>query len=152
MCRPLLSLMLITGALLISTEGQEDYHRLSGIYKEAADQAIQHCNQNHLQGAQHINFLRFLQDTKKSIPFYIELHLKATDCSNTWKTTHQDDCKFISQAPRINCAFCKKRETDLHCTTQRRTAEQERVEFRNNCYLPGSGHPASQLIPEFLLP
>ncbi|KAJ8336910.1 hypothetical protein SKAU_G00381300 [Synaphobranchus kaupii] len=148
MCRPLLPLMLITGALLISTEGQEDYHRLSAIYKNIVDQAIQHCNQNPLRnckqpGAQHMNFFRFLHRTRKHNPFYIELHLKATDCSSSWKTTHQDDCKFISQEPSINCAFCKKHETDLHCTTQRRTAEQERVEFRNNCQLPGSNHPAS---------
>ncbi|KAJ8336913.1 hypothetical protein SKAU_G00381330 [Synaphobranchus kaupii] len=145
MCRPLLPLMLITGALLISTEGQGNYHRLPGIYKDIADQAIQHCNQNHLQGAQHINFLRFLQGTKKYNPFYIELHLKATDCSNTWKTTHQDDCKFISKAPFINCAFCygtDLKTSFIHCTTQR-TANEHTKERNDGCkgfFLTGASH------------
>ncbi|KAJ8336909.1 hypothetical protein SKAU_G00381290 [Synaphobranchus kaupii] len=106
MCRPLLPLMLITGALLISTEGQGNYHRLSDTYKDIADQAIQHCNQNPLRnckqpGAQHINFFQFLHRTEKNNPFYIELQLKATNCKNTGETTHKDDCQFLDWSKTV---------------------------------------------------
>uniref|UniRef100_A0A0E9V782 Uncharacterized protein n=1 Tax=Anguilla anguilla TaxID=7936 RepID=A0A0E9V782_ANGAN len=42
-CSPLI-LLLITGALLIPTEGQGDYHGLSLMDKSIVDMAIEHGN------------------------------------------------------------------------------------------------------------
>ncbi|KAJ8268449.1 hypothetical protein COCON_G00136210 [Conger conger] len=118
MCRSLLFLLLIAGALLISTEGQQDYHTLTGIHKDAVNKAIQHCNE---KSSKHVNFLGFLPDSEKSDPFYIELHLKVTTCTKTEKTTHRDDCPFMNRRPIINCAICNKGTgsgLDIHCATQ----------------------------------
>ncbi|KAJ8268447.1 hypothetical protein COCON_G00136190 [Conger conger] len=118
MCRSLLFLLLIAGALLISTEGQQDYHKLTDKYKAAVDKAIQHCNE---KSSKHVNFLGFLPDSEKSDPFYIELHLKVTTCTKTEKTTHRDDCPFMDRRPKINCAVCNKGTgsgLDIHCAAQ----------------------------------
>ncbi|KAJ8246535.1 hypothetical protein COCON_G00234760 [Conger conger] len=118
MCRSLLFLLLIAGALLISTEGQQDYHTLTGIYKDAVDKAIQYCNE---RSSKHLNFLGFLRNTERSDPFYIELHLKVTTCTKTGKTTHRDDCPFMNRRPKINCAVCNngiKSGPGIHCVTQ----------------------------------
>ncbi|XP_061111863.1 uncharacterized protein si:dkeyp-73d8.6 [Conger conger] len=141
MCRSLLILLLIAGALLISTEGQQDYHKLTGIYKAAVDKAIQHCNE---KSSKHVNFLGFLPDSeKKSGPFYIELHLKVTTCPKTEKTTHRDDCPFMNRRPKINCAVCNKgieSGLDIHCVTQLQV-NQFMEERRKVCpiYVLGGG-------------
>ncbi|KAJ8272704.1 hypothetical protein GJAV_G00092430 [Gymnothorax javanicus] len=117
MNRLLLTLLIIAGALPIATSGQQNYHVLRGIYKEAADAAITYLNQ---RARQHMNFLGYLSNTEKSDPFYIELHLKATTCKNTRQTTHQDGCQFKPKTPQINCAVCKA-DTNFttHCVIER---------------------------------
>ncbi|KAJ8268450.1 hypothetical protein COCON_G00136220 [Conger conger] len=129
MCSSLLILLLIAGALLISTEGQQDYHSLPSFYKDTVNKAIQHGNQKSLQ---HLNFVAFLPDSERPDPFYIELHLKATNCTKSEKITHRDDCQFMERRPRINCAVCNNQRTGLfiHCAPQQKVKQFE--EFRKN--------------------
>ncbi|KAJ8397399.1 hypothetical protein AAFF_G00439480 [Aldrovandia affinis] len=118
MCRPLLILLLITGALLISTEGQQSYQMLQDILKDTVNQAIEQVNKN---VNQHMNFVGFLPESEN---FYYEFHLRATQCGKTGNNTHREECEFLITRPKINCAVCKEdvqnqpSNRSIHCLPQ----------------------------------
>uniref|UniRef100_A0A0E9WLT5 Cystatin domain-containing protein n=1 Tax=Anguilla anguilla TaxID=7936 RepID=A0A0E9WLT5_ANGAN len=132
-CSPLI-LLLITGALLIPTEGQGDYHGLSLIDKSIVDMAIEHGNQ---MPEKHMNFFRILRRTQGSTFLSVELLLQATDCKNTGMTTHQNSCKFMKPTQFINCLVCTDDLTRLetsfiHCDWQRNVPKHAELR-RNGC-------------------
>uniref|UniRef100_A0A0E9SPR0 Cystatin domain-containing protein n=1 Tax=Anguilla anguilla TaxID=7936 RepID=A0A0E9SPR0_ANGAN len=86
-CSPLI-LLLITGALLIPTEGQGDYHGLSLIDKSIVDMAIEHGNKIPEKPEKHMNFFQILKQTQGSTLLSTELRLRATNCKNVGKTAH----------------------------------------------------------------
>uniref|UniRef100_A0A0E9SM92 Cystatin domain-containing protein n=2 Tax=Anguilla anguilla TaxID=7936 RepID=A0A0E9SM92_ANGAN len=101
-CSPLI-LLLITGALLIPTEGQGDYHGLSLMDKSIVDMAIEHGNKISEKPEKHMNFFHILKREKGSKLLSTELLLRATDCKNSGMTTHQNHCKFTEPKRFINC-------------------------------------------------
>uniref|UniRef100_A0A0E9UVB3 Uncharacterized protein n=1 Tax=Anguilla anguilla TaxID=7936 RepID=A0A0E9UVB3_ANGAN len=72
MCCPPLILLLITGALLIPTEGQGDLLSIVNM-------AIKHGNQIPEKPEKHMNFYRTLKQKKGSKLLSTEVLLRATD-------------------------------------------------------------------------
>uniref|UniRef100_A0A0E9WD82 Retinoic acid receptor responder protein 2 n=1 Tax=Anguilla anguilla TaxID=7936 RepID=A0A0E9WD82_ANGAN len=128
-CSPLI-LLLITGALLIPTEGQGDLLSIVNM-------AIEHGNQIHEKPEKHMNFYRILKQKQASTFLSVELLLQATDCKNTGMTTHQNSCKFVKPTQFINCLVCtddltRREPSFIHCDWQRNAAKHAELR-RNGC-------------------
>uniref|UniRef100_A0A0E9WMP6 Cystatin domain-containing protein n=1 Tax=Anguilla anguilla TaxID=7936 RepID=A0A0E9WMP6_ANGAN len=144
-CSPLI-LLLITGALLIPTEGQHnhcsflrDYHKLLDTDKAIVDMAIKHVNTELKQHEQHMNFLCFLWRKPGSKLLSAELLLRATGCKNSGMTTHQNHCKFTEpkQFTVVNCRVCiddltRREPSFIHCDWQK-NATTHAEHRRNGC-------------------
>ncbi|KAG5841833.1 hypothetical protein ANANG_G00171170, partial [Anguilla anguilla] len=108
-CSPLI-LLLITGALLIPTEGQGDLLSI-------VDMAIEHGNKIPEKPEKHMNFYRILRREQGWTLLSTELLLRATDCKNSGMTTHQNHCKFTEPKRFINCLVCIDDLTHLETST-----------------------------------
>ncbi|XP_048858079.1 uncharacterized protein LOC125725295 isoform X17 [Brienomyrus brachyistius] len=103
----LLVLVLAYGALLISTEAQQDYHSLPAHYKTAIKLAVENAHQG---TSQHMNFYTQWENSKISNNYIdIEILLRATNCPKSTATDHRDDCVFMTNRPFINCSVCSRR-------------------------------------------
>uniref|UniRef100_A0A0E9WDC2 Cystatin domain-containing protein n=1 Tax=Anguilla anguilla TaxID=7936 RepID=A0A0E9WDC2_ANGAN len=135
-CSPLI-LLLITGALLIPTEGQNDYHKLLDTDKAIVDMAIEHGNQIPEKPEKHMNFFGIRVREQGSTILSVELLLQATDCKNTGMTTHQNSCKFVKPTRLMNCRICtddltRREPSFIHRDWQRNAAKYAELR-RNGC-------------------
>ncbi|XP_048858078.1 uncharacterized protein LOC125725295 isoform X16 [Brienomyrus brachyistius] len=127
----LLVLVLACGALLISTEAQDDYHSLPALYKTAIKLAVEKAHQG---THQHMNFYNIQGRPKISNDYIdIEILLRATNCAKSAEPDHRDDCVFMTNRPFINCRVCSKRsgndltDPSIDCAPQKRVDEDKRL-------------------------
>ncbi|XP_036375331.1 uncharacterized protein LOC118771439 isoform X2 [Megalops cyprinoides] len=117
MSRPLLILLLSTGALLITTEGQQSFHTLPQLYKKTINLAIQHANKG---AQQHMNYHGVLT--------YKEPFINCVVCCNRSGTE--------LQKPFIDCI--------RHKEVSSRTEIREKTCSQLKPHLPGSGSIMTQ--------
>ncbi|KAI1902075.1 hypothetical protein AGOR_G00040980 [Albula goreensis] len=118
-----LILLLSTAPLLICTEGQQDFHRLTPEQKKFVNTAIGIA---HNQARKHVNFFAFLKENPDQE--YFEFHLKPTSCEKNGVNTHRDECEFGAHRLLINCAICNDlRESSIHCVQQSKAKEAENI-------------------------
>ncbi|KAG7455393.1 hypothetical protein MATL_G00256000 [Megalops atlanticus] len=135
MSRPLLILLLSTGALLITTEAQQSFHTLPQLYKKTVNLAIRHANKD---AQQHMNY-RGIHKQKEDLGFlYTEIHLKPTTCTKTEVDEHRDECPFLPGKNMVFCVVCGRRsgsdiqEPYTDCTTYPKLRERENI-WKQKC-------------------
>ncbi|XP_072567415.1 cystatin-like protein [Paramormyrops kingsleyae] len=102
----LLVLVLACGALLISTEAQENYHTLSDLVKSGVRLAITAANKN---SNYHMNFFSVPLNNQVGTNFItLRIFLKPTTCAKSNVVAHRDECPFDNSKPYINCVVCSK--------------------------------------------
>nr|XP_023654935.1 uncharacterized protein LOC111837273 [Paramormyrops kingsleyae] len=123
----LLVLVLVCGALLISTEAQQDYHGLADHFKEAIKHAVKKVHQS---TSHHMNFYTQWKDPKiRSDYIDIEILLRATNCAKSAEPDHRDDCVFMTNRPFINCRVCSTRSGNDLTDPSIDCAPQKRVDY-----------------------
>ncbi|KAI1902078.1 hypothetical protein AGOR_G00041010 [Albula goreensis] len=137
-----LILLLSTAALLICTEGQQDYHTLDSLSKNSINLAITHI---HKTVRPHMNFFGILEHNEDSDYLSMKVVLKATNCAKNGENTHRDDCKSRTGNQRFACVICGERsgseltEPFTDCIQRRRLPEKENY-WKKKCvptYNPG---------------
>ncbi|XP_036375330.1 cystatin-like protein isoform X1 [Megalops cyprinoides] len=152
MSRPLLILLLSTGALLITTEGQQSFHTLPQLYKKTINLAIQHANKGAQQHMNYHGVLTYKEDPTGYI--YANFILRETTCDKTDVHEHRTECTVPAGKPFINCVVCCNRSgTELqkpfidcirHKEVSSRTEIREKTCSQLKPHLPGSGSIMTQ--------
>ncbi|KAK9961826.1 hypothetical protein ABG768_007226 [Culter alburnus] len=113
-------LLLLLNALLLleSTDGNEEYDKLSQHEKNIIDRAIKAVNERYGRN-KHIDFDSILiTDSKKRM---INVLLKPTSCDKTRPFVHRKDCEIQNQTPQVSCVECRG---SMSCFSLR---EQEKI-------------------------
>ncbi|XP_036375234.1 uncharacterized protein LOC118771367 isoform X1 [Megalops cyprinoides] len=129
MSHPLLILLLSTGALLITTEGQQSFQSLHELYQNAINLAIQHANKD---AQKHMNYAGIMARNEKEGHLELRVYLRPTTCPKTGVDEHREECPF-SEIARTVCMVCgtisgsslPKSYTD--CIPFKRISEREAI-------------------------
>lgn len=153
----LLLFLLSVQGLLLSTDAQESYSRLSETYKKGVDLAL-HKLHSHKGILHHFLFFRSITQSDIQPGFdvsyiYHHFYLKATSCP---KEAHDSTaCTFRNDRPLIDCAVCYKTYGEniepepqpyVHCIHKPTLTEEMKTERINRCNDIGYNSGAPTLL------
>ncbi|KAG7455391.1 hypothetical protein MATL_G00255980 [Megalops atlanticus] len=129
MSRPLLILLLSTGALLITTEAQQSFQSLHALYQNTINLAIQHANKD---AQQHMNYVAIAEHNEKEDHLELRVYLKPTTCPKTGEDKHREECPVLEIA-RTVCIVCGRKsgsglqKSYSDCIPYKRISEREAI-------------------------
>ncbi|KAG7455370.1 hypothetical protein MATL_G00255950 [Megalops atlanticus] len=150
MSRPLLILLLSTGALLITTEAQQSFHTLPQLHKKTINLAIRHANKDAQQHMNYHGVLQFQEDPPGYI--YANIILRETTCDKTDVHEHRTECTVPQSKPYINCVVCCRRagtelqEPFIDCIRHKEVSSRKEIREKS-CSQLKSPPPGSSSEP-----
>ncbi|KAG7455390.1 hypothetical protein MATL_G00255970 [Megalops atlanticus] len=103
MSRPLLILLLSTGALLITTEAQQSFQSLHALFQNTINRAIQEANKD---AQHHMNYANTRAHKEEQGHLELRVYLKPTTCQKTGVDKHRDECTFLDKVYPTVCVVC----------------------------------------------
>uniref|UniRef100_A0A4W4EBN8 Retinoic acid receptor responder protein 2 n=1 Tax=Electrophorus electricus TaxID=8005 RepID=A0A4W4EBN8_ELEEL len=149
----------IAAVFLSSSEGLNDFDKLSDSYKKGVELAIEQVN-SHAGVQQHFLFFKSLKQSSIEAGFevsyfYHHFYLKATKCSRGTENANSKKCAFRNDRPLIDCAMCYKTYREkieeepkpfVHCVHRPALTEEMKNTRVEHCNKMGYGSGSPTLL------